>query len=120
MKAMILAYETSADFEKRRNKSQYEAYMGEWRSYGDSLIKAGVFIGGAALEGPETATTLSVRGGRRTVEDGPFADSKEQLGGYFLIEARSLDHAAKLAQGCPAARSGRVEVRLIPDFGQGA
>jgi hypothetical protein len=119
MKAMILAYESPADFEKRRSKSAYEAYMTAWRTYSEGLAKAGVLVSCEALEGPETATCISTRDGRRFVEDGPFTDSKEQLGGFFMINVASLDEATRLAAECPAAETGRVEIWMIPDYGQG-
>ncbi|MFN0025522.1 MAG: YciI family protein [Parvularculaceae bacterium] len=120
MKAMILAYETPAEFAKRRaEKPVFEAYMGEWFAYSRALTDAGVNNGGAPLLGPKTATIVAIRGGKRSVEDGPFTDSKEQLGGYFIVEVASLDDAARWGAKCPAARTGRVEVRAIPDYGQG-
>lgn len=119
MKAMILAYEAPEDFEKRRNKAVFEAYMSEWRAYGDALRKAGVFISGEALEEPGAATVVSVANGRRRVEDGPFVDSKEQLGGYCLLNVASLEEAARWGAKCPASRNGRVDIRVVPDYGQG-
>ncbi len=119
MKAMILAFEAPGDFAKRTDKAQYKAYMDEWRAYGGALGEAGVFRNGAALSGPDMATTISVKGGRRSVEDGPFSDSKEQLGGYFVIEVASLEEAAAWAKNCPAAKNGRVDIRVVPDYGQG-
>jgi hypothetical protein len=117
---MLLAYETPGDFALRRaEKKAYDAYMGEWFAYSEAMTKAGVIRGGAALKAPETATFVSMQGGKRRVEDGPFADAKEQLGGYFIIEAANLDEAARWAAKCPAAKSGRVDVRAIPDYGQG-
>jgi hypothetical protein len=119
MIAMILAFEAPEDFEKRRNKAAFEGYMAEWRAYADALRHAGIFRSGAALEGPETATVVSVSNGRRSVEDGPFPDSKEQLGGFFMVEVASLDEAARWASKCPAAKNGRVDARAVPDYGQG-
>lgn len=120
MKTMLLAFEAPGDFALRRaDKRTFDAYMGEWYAFGDALTKAGVFKAGAALKEPETATTISIDNGRRRVEDGPFADSKEQLGGYFILEVADLDEAARWAAKCPAAKSGRVDVRAIPDYGQG-
>jgi hypothetical protein len=119
MKAMILAFESPGDFARRSNPAQYQAYMDGWYDYGGSLEKAGVLRSGAALEGPETATLVSIADGRRRVEDGPFSDSKEQLGGYFVIEVASLEEAATWAAKCPAAVEGRVDVRVVPDYGQG-
>ena len=120
MKAMLLAYEPPGDFALRRaDKHTFDAYMGEWFAYSEAMTKAGVIRGGAALKEPETATVVSVESGKRRVEDGPFADAKEQLGGYFILEVANLDEAAGWAAKCPAAKSGRVDVRAIPDYGQG-
>lgn len=120
MKAMILAFETPGDFAKRDlTGAAFKAYMDEWYAYGGSLEKAGVLRGGAALAAPHASTVVSMKNGRRVVEDGPYSDSKEQLGGYFIIEVASLDEAAEWAKGCPSAKSARVDVRAIPDYGRG-
>jgi hypothetical protein len=120
MKAMLLAFESPGDFALRRaDKATYDAYMAEWFGYGGALEKAGVMRGGAALKEPETATVVSLNHGKRRVEDGPFADTKEQLGGYFIIEVADLDEAARWASKCPAAKTGRIDVRAIPNYGQG-
>lgn len=119
MKAMILAFEAPGDFARRADKAQYKAYMDGWYAYGGSLVEAGVFCSGAALLGPETATVISIRDGKRVIEDGPFTDSKEQLGGYFVIEVETLEQASEFAKTCPAAVNGRVDVRVIPDYGKG-
>lgn len=119
MKAMILAFEAPGDFAKRADKAQYKAYMDEWYAYGGSLEKAGILRNGAALHGPETATVISIKNCKRSVEDGPFTDSKEQLGGFFVVEVGSLEEAVDWGRKCPAAKSGRVDVRAVPDHGQG-
>ena len=119
MQAMILAFETPGDFARRTDPAQFRQYMDGWYSFGGALEKADILRCGAALAGAETATVISVKDGRRQLEDGPFADSKEQLGGYFIIEVDSLEEASEWARKCPAARNGRVDVRLVPDFGQG-
>ena len=70
-----------------------------------------MFVGGAGLQPPATGTTVRLRGGARQVHDGPFADTKEQLGGYYIIEVPNLDAALEWAAKCPAAPTGSVEVR---------
>lgn len=115
MHAMILALESPGDFARRQDKAQYKAYMDGWYAFGGSLEKAGILKCGAALLGPETATVISIKDGKRVVEDGPFTDSKEQLGGYFVIEVASIDEATNWAKNCPAAKNGRVEVRAVPE-----
>ncbi len=119
MQAMILAYEAPGDFAKRTDRAQYKAYMDDWSAFGEALRNAGVYRRGSALDGPETATVLSMKNGRRIVEDGPFTDSKEQLGGYVVIDVASLSDAVDWAKKCPAAKNGRVDVRVVPDYGQG-
>ncbi len=85
--------------------------MGAWMAYAKALIDAGVLTGGTALQLPETATTLRIKDGKRLVQDGPFADTKEQLGGFFIINVADLDAALDWAARCPLAPGGVVEVR---------
>ena len=84
-----------------------------WGAYTKALIDAGVMRGGNALQPIHTATTVRLRDGKRQVQDGPFAESKEQLGGYFIIEVPTLDVALEWAAKNPAAARGAVEVRPI-------
>ena len=94
-----------------RDPAKIGPYMGAWKAYADALMKAGVLTGGAQLQLPETATTLRMRGGKRVVQDGPFADTKEQLGGFFIINVPNLDTALDWAARCPIAPGGVIEVR---------
>jgi hypothetical protein len=89
------------------------AYFGEYMGYTQSLIDAGVYIGGNQLQGVETATVVRVRDGETLTTDGPFAETKEQLAGYYLIEADSLDEALEWGAGIPSARIGTIEVRPV-------
>ena len=118
MQVMLLAYEAPEDFACRADKAKYEAYMRDWYAFSEEISKSGACKESKALETPETASVLTVKDGRRHVEDGPFPDSKEQLGGFFLLDVASLDEAAEWAAKCPAAKNGYVDVRVIPDFGQ--
>jgi hypothetical protein len=77
------------------------------------LLDAGIFVGGKPLDAPETATTVRLRGSKREIQDGPYSDTKEQLGGFTLLELPSLDAALEWAARCPAASYGAVEVRPI-------
>lgn len=122
MQYAILIYETASDFETRDDPARAPAYWAAWTNYSKALQNAGVTRGGAGLEPPRDATTLRVRRGERIVQDGPFADAKEELGGFFLVEAPNLDVALEWAAKCPAASSGAVEVRpcLPPPPGAGA
>ena len=111
MKYVLLIYETPDDFEAR-DSSGDEPYIPAWRAYYRALNQAGVFVGGGApLKDPGTATTVHLKGGRRHVQDGPFAETKDQLGGFMILDAESLDAALEWAARCPAAATGAVEVR---------
>jgi hypothetical protein len=109
MKYAILVYETEQDFTDR------EKYMPAYNAYSQALVEAGVAAGGAALYPGHTATTLRLQNGQRKVQDGPYADTKEQLGGFFIIDVADLDTALDWASRCPAASNCAVEVRpLLP------
>lgn len=87
--------------------------MGQMYAYREALIKAGVFIETNRLARPGTACTVHVENEETKVHDGPYAETREQLGGYFLIAARDMDEARKWAARCPAATWGTIEVRQI-------
>jgi len=109
---MLLIYETKDDFNSR-TAEQPSALIGAWRAYYRALVDAGVYVGGAPLEEPSTGATVRVHGGERRVQDGPYADTKEQLGGQIILELASLDEALDWAARCPSAASGAVEVRPV-------
>ena len=92
-----------------------DAMWPPWRAYHQALVEAGVYVGGRALQGSDTGTVVRVRGGERLVQDGPYADTKEQLAGFLVIEVPSLDVALEWASRCPAAAYGAVEVRPVAD-----
>jgi hypothetical protein len=83
---------------------------------GDGLRQSGILLGAEALQPVETATTVRVRNGRLTVTDGPFAETKEHLAGFYLIEARDLNDAIQVAARIPPAREGSIEVRPIREL----
>src|SRR2546430_4698930 len=85
MKYTILIYETAADFSARSDGTRKDAYWGAYRAYTQALTQAGVMIGGAGLQPPPRATTIRLRDGKRQVQDGPFAEAEEQLGGDYVI-----------------------------------
>jgi len=85
----------------------------ECMACGDGLRDRGVLVAAEALQPVETATTVRVRGGRATITDGPFAETKEQLAGFYLVDARNLDEALEIAVKIPPAREGSVEVRPV-------
>jgi hypothetical protein len=94
-------------------EAEAAAVMGEYRTYTQWLIDQGWMRGGDALHEASQATTVRVREGDRLVVDGPFAETKEQLGGYYLIDVEHLDDAIEAAARCPGARHGSMEIRPI-------
>jgi hypothetical protein len=92
-------------------KKGYQAYM----DYTEELIKSGCMRAGSELKPAATATTVRVRGGKTSFADGPFAETKEQLGGYYIIECDTLDQALAWAAKCPGAAHGTIEVRPLAD-----
>jgi hypothetical protein len=113
MQFMLILNETAEDFARRADPAEAGAYWGAWTAFITAMRQAGIIVRGDGLQGPVTATTLRVRDGRRVVEDGPFADSKEQLGGYVVIEVPDLDTALDWAARAPSALSASVEVRPV-------
>ncbi len=87
--------------------------MQAYQAYTEALTKSGALLGSNRLQPTSTATTVRVNNGKSQVLDGPYADSKEQLGGYYLIDAPNLDSAISWAARCPAAGHGSVEVRPV-------
>jgi hypothetical protein len=110
MEYLLLLYEN----EKRFSKGYPEAEMGEYKAFGKEFAQA--IKGGHALQPTSAARTVRVRDGKPLTIDGPFAETKEQLGGYYLVEARDLDAAMAIAAKIPAGRYGSVEVRPIMKF----
>jgi hypothetical protein len=94
----------------------WAAMMAEYGAYTGWLEEQGMFLGGEALKDVADATTVAVRDGRRIVTDGPFAETKEVLGGYYLIQAPDLDAAIEAAARIPGARTGKVEIRPIDEM----
>lgn len=113
MKFAVIVYETAEDVALRSDPKTAPGYMAAYGAYSKALSDAGVAAGGAGLQPPATATTLRIRNGKRAVQDGPYADSKEQLGGFFVLDVPDLDTALQWAAKCPAAASGCVEVRPL-------
>ena len=100
------------------SKSESDAIMGEYFAFTDGIKKSGHYLGGEALKPVQTATTVRVRNGKLSTTDGPFAETREQLGGFYLINARDLNDAIQVASKIPSARLGSVEVRPIVEFNQ--
>jgi hypothetical protein len=116
MQFALLVYESPEAF-AARNTDEHDPYTGAWRAYYQALVEAGIYVGGNPLGVPETGTTVRLKDGKRRVQDGPFADTKEHLGGFMILELASLDAALDWAARCPAASAGAIEVRpLAPEF----
>jgi hypothetical protein len=113
MQFALLVYESPEMFAARNNNDEIDPYLGAWRAYHKALVEADIYVGGNPLRSPETGTTVRLKEGKRHVQDGPFADSKEQLGGFTILELPSLDAALDWAARCPAASVGAVEVRPV-------
>jgi len=92
--------------------------MGEYFAFTDDIKSKGQLISGEALQPTQTATTVRVRNGKISTTDGPFVETKEQLGGYYLIEAQDLNEAIQVASRIPSARLGGIEIRPVVDFSQ--
>lgn len=113
MQYMLLLNEPASEFARRHDPAEAGAYWGGWNAFIAAMAQAGVIVKGDGLQGPHTATTVRIRDGRRIVQDGPYADAKEQLGGYFVIEVPDLDTALEWAARAPSAASASVEVRPV-------
>jgi hypothetical protein len=110
MQYMLLIYETEG---RERGTQEYAELMREYMIFTEDIVKSGNFKAGDPLEMTTSATTVRVRNGKTLATDGPFAETKEQLGGYYLVEAKDLDEAIALAARIPAARTGSIEVRPV-------
>jgi hypothetical protein len=115
MQYLLLIYQNEAEMAKA-DESAVKAMHEEYGTFTQGLIQAGHFKAGDALQRTSTATTVRVRNGKTMTTDGPFAETREQLGGYYLIEAKDLDQAITIAARVPSAKSGSIEVRPIRVF----
>lgn len=111
MNYTLVIFESAEDFAARKDPVKKDSYWSRIPPYLKALRDAGVFVGGAGLEAPETATTLTLRDGQRHVQDGPYAEAKEQLAGFFIINVPDLDRALEWAARYPVTPGGSVEVR---------
>lgn len=110
---LLLIYEDETRLAEL-SKDTFNAELGEYRRFGEEF-RSGI-QGGNALQPTSSATSVRVRSGKRLVTDGPFAETKEQLGGYYLVEAADLDQVINMAEKIPGARYGCIEVRPIMNF----
>ncbi len=115
MQYLLLIYGSESESAKMSPQEQ-EQDFGRWMQYTKDLLAAGVMRAGDALQPISTATTVRVRNGKAHNTDGPFAETKEQLGGYYLLDVPNLDQALSWAAKCPGAAYGSIEVRPIMEI----
>jgi len=113
MEYAILFYESPAANAERADPAKSQAYWGAWGAYVKALVESGISKGGQGLQSPHTATTVRLRNGKRHVQDGPVADAKEHLAGFFIVDVPDLDTALAWAARSPAALDAAVEVRPV-------
>ena len=117
MQYLVLIY--SAEPTEAPDPAQIGAVMEEYNAYTKMLRDTGRYVAGEALQPTATATTVRIRDGQTLTTDGPFAETKEALGGFYLVEAKDLDEALEIGAACPGAKWGSIEVRPIVDFAAG-
>ena len=115
MKYALLIYANERDW-AAQSEEQAQAVNQEYMAFTKDIIDRGLMKGGEALQSTATATTVRVRDGETLTTDGPFAETKEQLGGYYIVEAKDLDEALAIAAKIPSARFGSIEVRPVMKF----
>ena len=112
MKYLCLIYQDASVIQSLP-KADLEKFRGEYLAFTDGIRKSGQHVGNHGLEPAKTATMVRVRNGKITTTDGPFAETKEQIGGYYMVEVRDRDEAIQIAAKIPSARFGSVEVRQV-------
>ncbi|MES2179452.1 MAG: YciI family protein [Gemmatimonadota bacterium] len=118
MKYLCLIYSDETSW-GRMSREEAGAMMGKYMACTEYLKAGGHYLGGNGLQPTSTATTVRVRNGAISTTDGPFVETKEQLGGYYLVEARDLNEAIQLASHIPAAEEGGIEIRPVMDTSGG-
>ena len=113
MKYMLLIYQDAARNSMPADSPDANTITAPWIAYTKALIDAGVLVGGSRLAPHAAATTVRIRDGKRQVQDGPYADTKEQLAGYYILDTPDLDSALDWAAKCPGAADGILEVRPL-------
>ncbi len=115
MKYLCLIYNDEAAMGKM-TKDEGAKFKGDYMSFTADIQKSGHYIGGNPLKPSPTGTTVRVRGGKVSTTDGPYAETKEQLGGYYLVEAKDLNDAIQVAARIPSVHTGAIEVRPVADM----
>ncbi len=113
MKYMLLIYTDPAAYS---DPSAAQKMLDEYLVFTNAIVESGEFVSGDPLQGPETATMVRTRNGQVTSTDGPFVETKEHLGGYYVVDVKDLDRAIEVAAQIPDSRTGGVEVRPVMDF----
>ncbi|XWN32195.1 MAG: YciI family protein [Devosia sp.] len=113
MEYALLFYEAPEEWAKRTDAKHAEGYWASWTRYMQLLGDSGAMRGGKALQTGDTKTIVKSNGSARVVEDGPFAEPHEELGGFVVVEAEHIDEALRLAEMAPCAQNGHVEVRPL-------
>jgi hypothetical protein len=116
MKYLLMIYDNEQEWAALGESGHQPIYL-EYRALREDLVGKGQFLGGFQLMPTSTATSVRVRDGKQLVTDGPFAETREQLGGYFLIDAKDLDEAISIAGRIPSARMGTIEIRPLAEAG---
>ena len=116
MQYLLLIYRNEAE-QAKMDAAARQKMSAEYGAFTQSIIQSGHFKAGDGLQPTGTATTVRVRDGKTLTTDGPFAETREQLGGYYLVEARDLDAALEIAARIPGAKVGSIEVRPIMVYG---
>jgi hypothetical protein len=113
MTYMLLIY--TPDIGRDRTEEEWAAMVGPYVAYNEYVKASGFYVDGAPLAELSSATTVRIRDGKRVITDGPFAETKEFLGGYYMLDCPSIDQAIELAAACPAAAYGSIELRPVMD-----
>lgn len=115
MKYLCLIYDEEAKL-AAMPKDESDAFMGEYFAYSEDIRQSGHYVAGEALHPVQSATTIRIRNGKLSTTDGPFAETREQLGGFYLVTARDLNEAIQVASRIPSTKTGSVEIRPVVDF----
>lgn len=112
MNYLLLIYNSEAE-ENALNETEMQKLMGEYTEFTKSIIQSGAFKAADRLRPVSSASTVRIRNGKTAITDGPFAETREQLGGYYLVDAKNLDEATAIAARIPGAKTGSIEVRPV-------
>jgi hypothetical protein len=112
MQYLLLIYDNEREF-AAQPKAELDKMMADYNAFTADITKSGHMVGANRLQSVATATTVRIRNGKNQITDGPFAETREQLGGYYLVEAKDLDEATRIAARIPSARTGSIEIRPV-------